>query len=123
MNDNKDYITHPDEKGTINISEEVIAAIAASAVAEIEGVASLPSNIGKDIAELLGGKKNIARGVRIQSEDGEVIADVCIMVKLGYPVNEVGAAAQEKAMAAIESMTGFAVKAVNVHICGVALDK
>ena len=42
----KDYVVHPEEMGAIHISEEVLSAIAASAAAEIDGVAGL-MNAGK----------------------------------------------------------------------------
>ena len=41
MNENREYITHPDEMGNIQISEDVLGVIAASAAQEIEGVAGL----------------------------------------------------------------------------------
>ena len=57
MAENKEYISRPDEMGTIHISEEVLAAIAAAAALEVEGVASLSANLGSDIVQFLG-KKN-----------------------------------------------------------------
>ena len=122
MGENKEYVTYPDEKGSINISEEVIAIIAANAAAEVEGVASLSASLGKDIAELLG-KKNISKGVKISVEEEAVTADVFIMVKIGYAVNEVGMKVQESVISAIQDMTGFEIAAVNVHICGISFDK
>lgn len=122
MGENKEYVTYPDEKGSINISEEVIAIIAANAAAEVEGVASLSASLGKDIAELLG-KKNISKGVKISVEEEAVTADVFIMVKIGCAVNEVGMKVQESVISAIQDMTGFEIAAVNVHICGISFDK
>ena len=108
MGENKDYITHPDEKGSVNISEEVISVIAASAALETEGVASLSA--GRDLTELLG-KKNVGRGVKIT------------VVKLGVSVNKVGRKVQEAVASGIESMTGFSVAEVNVHVIGISLGK
>ena len=122
MADSKEYIVHEDDKGSINISVDVLATIAAAAALEIEGVAGLSSNIGTEIAELLGAKKNPGKGVKITSEGEEIIADVYVMVRLGFSVNEVAAKVQDAVKAAIESMAGFAVCTVNVNICGVALE-
>ena len=36
MGENKDYMTHPEELGCIHISQDVLASIAAGAVAEVE---------------------------------------------------------------------------------------
>ncbi len=120
MGENKDYITHPDEKGSINISEEVISVIAASAALETEGVAALSA--GRDLSELLG-KKNVAKGVRLAVEGETVRVDLWLTVKLGASVNTVGARVQEAVAGSVESMTGFKVTEVNVHIIGVSLSR
>jgi uncharacterized alkaline shock family protein YloU len=122
MGENRDYITYPEEKGSINISEEVVAIIAGSAALEVEGVAGLYSSPGRDIAELLG-KKSLARGVKIHMEDRTISADIYIMAAMGCAVNEVGAAIQNAVATAIESTTGLNVEAVNVHICGIAMKR
>ena len=115
MGENKDYVTHPDDKGSINISEEVISFIAAEAALETDGVAGLSA--GKELL----GKKNPSRGVRITVEDESVRVDVWLVVKLGVSVNKVGQKVQEAVASSIESATGFTVTEVNVHIVGVNL--
>ncbi len=120
MPENKDYVTRPDEKGSINISEEVIAVIAASAAAETEGVASLSG--GKEFSELLG-KKNISKGVRITVEGEDVRVDVWLTVMLGVSVSRVGQKVQEAVSTAVESATGLTVSEVNVHVRGVAMGR
>ena len=120
MGDNKDYIVRPDEKGSINISEEVVAAIAAAAAVETEGVATLSA--GKDFAELLG-KKNLSRGVKITVVEETIKVDIWLTVKLGVSVSKVGGKVQEAGASNIESMTGLTVTEVNVHVCGISLDK
>ena len=63
MAENKEYFSKEVENGSIQISEEVVASVAAMAVLEVEGVCGLASNLGYDIAEMLG-KKTLAKGVR-----------------------------------------------------------
>ena len=46
MADSKEYFTKDVENGTIQISEEVVASVAAMAVLEVEGVCGLASNLG-----------------------------------------------------------------------------
>lgn len=121
MADNKDYIIHPDNQGNINISTEVVAAIAAAAALECDGVASLYA-IGKDISGFFG-KKNASRSVKVQLDEDSMTIDIYMSVKLGVEVNKVGAAVQNSVQSAVESMTGFAVKTVNVHVTGVALER
>ena len=62
MGDNKEYLTHPEENGSINISEEVVAAIAAGAACEVDGVSGMLSG-GGNVSDLM--KKNPARGVKL----------------------------------------------------------
>jgi uncharacterized alkaline shock family protein YloU len=121
MGENKEYLTHPDEKGSINISDEVVAAIAANAALEVEGVAGLPTSLGKDIAEMLG-RRNLSRGVKLLAEEDGITLDICINVAYGVSVSEVAKAVQAGITAAVESTTGFSVKAVNVHVCGIAFE-
>ena len=52
MSDN--YFTITDEKGSINISEDVIAAITANALSEMEGIAAFSTTAGGDLGELIG---------------------------------------------------------------------
>ncbi len=120
MGENKDYITYSEDKGSVNISEEVVAVIAGGAALEVEGVAGLYSTPGRDLAELLG-KKNLSKGVKIQMEDKMIGAEIYVMVALGVAVNEIGAHVQDAVATAIESTTGMKVSSVNVHICGVAM--
>ena len=54
MAENKEYFSKEVENGSIQISEEVVSSVAAMAVLEVEGVCGLASNLGYDIAEMLG---------------------------------------------------------------------
>ena len=122
MGENKEYIMHPDEKGSINISEEVIAAIAANAATEIEGVSGLYVSTSKEFADLLG-KKNATKGVKITTEGDLVTVDISILVKFGFAVSETAKNVQGAVKTEIESATGLEVKAVNVTVNGVVFDK
>ena len=122
MGESKGYIRSSDEKGSINISEEFIAVIAASAVIEVDGVYSLFFSYGKDGVNALS-KKALSRGVRLHIEGDDVIIDVYIIASIGYSVNLVGADIQRAVISAVEAAVGVTVSAVNVHICGVSLKK
>jgi len=120
MGDGKEYIRTTDEKGSINISEDVVAVIAASAAIEVEGVHGLFFAHGKELSNMLS-KKGVSRGVRL-GIDGEIITiDVYIMVEMGFSVSEVGGEVQKAVISAVEAAAGVAVSAVNIHICGVSL--
>ena len=121
MGENKEYVTRADELGNIHISEEVLAVISAAAALEVEGVSSIASG-GKDIGDLLG-KKNMARGVRVQVEEEQVQVELTILVKYGYTIMDVARAVQDAVSTNIESMSGLSVQAVNINVGGVSFDR
>ena len=122
MGEGKEYVSRSDELGNIHISEEVLAVIAAAAALEVEGVGGLASNLGTDLAELLG-KKTLSRGIRLEVAEENVTVDVNILVKYGHTIPEVGRAVQEAVMSSIEATSGLTVEAVNVNVGGVIFDK
>jgi len=111
MGENKDYLTHPDELGSIHISEEVLASLAAGAAAEVEGISGLMN---------VAAKKSGTRGVRISVDENGAVIDVYILIRYGYAIPEVAGKIQNAVASAVESMAGFEVKAVNVHVGGVS---
>lgn len=111
MGENKDYMTHPEDLGCIHISEDVLATIAGGAAMEVEGIGGMMS---------LATKKSNARGVRVAVDEEGAVIDLYVMIRYGYPIPEVAEKIQNAVSTAIESMTGFATKAVNVHVGGVS---
>lgn len=106
------------ELGRIEIAPEVIEVITGLAAAEVEGVAHMSGGFVGDIAERLG-RKNLAKGVKVEVGKKEAAVDVYIIVKYGYKIPEVARNIQENVQNAIETMTGLKVIEVNVHIVDV----
>jgi Uncharacterized protein conserved in bacteria len=103
------------EIGTIQIAPEVIAVIAGLATVEVSGVAGMSGGIAGGIAELLG-RKNLAKGVKVEVGQKEAAVDVSIVVEYGYRIPEVASEIQRSVKRSIEMMTGLTVVEVNVHI-------
>ena len=122
MADGKDYISCPDELGCIHISEDVLAVTAAAAALEVEGVGSLAANLGSDLVEILSGRKNLSKGVRVTVTENSVTVDISVLVKYGFTIQDVAKGVQDAVFSAIENATGFTVEGVNVHVAGVAFD-
>ncbi len=118
MSENKDYFSHMEEMGTIHISEEVLAGIAAAAVIEVEGVGGLAAKSGTDLSEMLV-KKSLGKGVRIQMEEDTVAVVIAVMMNYGFTIPQVAAAIQESVKNAIEAMSGLTVSQVDVTISGI----
>ena len=118
MADHKEYWSTESDQGSIRISEDVVASIAALAASETDGVSGLYSSVTRDIVSFLS-KKNLSKGVRIAMEDGNVIVSVALNIAYGYSIPEVSQKVQEKVKNAIETMTGLTVAGVNVRIAEV----
>ena len=111
------------ENGSIQISEDVVASVAAMAVMEQEGVCGLSTGIGSDIAEMLG-MKSAAKGVRIVSDkEGRLFVECNVVANFGYSVFELAKNVQDAVRSSLESVTGLNVAKVNVNVCGIALPR
>ena len=124
MGDNKEYMTLPEENGSINISEEVIAAIAVGAAREVEGVSGMMTSLGNSVTDLMTNKKNaqrVAKGVKIDMNEGSLTMDLYLTVQYGNPIPEVAENAQKAVISAVEAMTGCTVSAVNIHVGAVTM--
>ena len=123
MAEHKDYWVTAGDQGTIKISEDVVASIAALAAIETEGVGGLAAGLTAEIASLLG-KKSQNKGVRVQlGEQDTVGVELSILVEFGKSVGEVALAVQKAVKAAVESMTGLKTAVVNVVVSGVTFDQ
>lgn len=123
MSEGREYISRSDELGNIHISEEVLAVIAAAAALEVEGVGSLAGDLGTDLVEMLGGKKNLSKGVRLSVNGENITVELSIFIKYGYVVPEVAKKVQNAVSAAIENMSGLALECVNIHVAGITFTK
>ena len=123
MSENRDYLTLPEENGSIHIAEEVIAAIAVGAVREVEGISGMMTGMGSSVTDLVNKKsaQKGTRGVRIDMTGDRVSLDLYVMVQYGVAIPEVAENAQKAVMSAVEAMTGCIVGAVNIHVGGITI--
>ena len=111
-----------EENSGIKISNDVVAVIAGVAVSEVRGVASMQGGFAGGIGEVLSGKKNMAKGIKVDSEDGKVKIDVNIIVEYGTRIPDIAFEIQNRVKKSIENMTGLKVVEVNVHVQGVSIE-
>ena len=104
--------------GSVRIADEVIASIAGIAAVDVPGVVGMSSGLIGGMAEMMG-KKNPAKGVKVQVGAREVAVDLYIIVEYGLRIPDVALQVQEKVKESIESATGLSVIEVNVHVQGV----
>ena len=109
------------EQGTdgIKISSDVIAVIAGASVSEVPGVYGMAGGLAGGITEVLKGKKNLAKGIKVEAADRTVKIDVNIIVEYGSRIPDVAFEIQNRVKKAVENMTGLKVDEVNVHVQGV----
>ena len=107
----------------IKISNDVVAVIAGVAVSEVPGVASMSGGFAGGISEVLSGKKNLSKGIKVDAGDKEVKIDVNLIVEYGSRIPDVAFEIQNRVKKSVESMTGLKVSEVNVHVQGVKTEK
>ena len=106
----------------IKIADDVIAVIAGVAVSEVPGVAGMAGGFAGGISEVFSGKKNLAKGIKVEENGEEVKIDVNIIVEYGTRIPDVAFDIQNRVKKAVENMTGLKVEEVNVHVQGVNTD-
>lgn len=119
MADNKQYVMQTQENGSVQISEDVIAAIVSHAACEVEGIFGVNTKPGAEIIELIG-KKNWGKGVIITvNETNSIVIECNLIAIFGKNVIETAKAAQVAIINALESLSGIEINSVNVNICGI----
>ncbi len=105
----------------IQIASEVISTIAGKAVSEVAGVAGMAGGFAGGISEVLSGKKNLSKGIKVEINDKEAKIDVNIIVEYGIRIPDVAFEIQNRVKKAVETMTGLKVTSVNVRVQGVSM--
>lgn len=108
------------EPNGVGIADDVVAVIAGVAVSEVPGVAGMSGGFAGGISEVLSGKKNLAKGIKVEVGEKETTIDVNIIVEYGTRIPDVAFEIQNRVKKAVETMTGLKVVGVNVHVQGVA---
>ena len=122
LNDKETQCCEEDAVTSVRISDEVVATIAAIAAGEIDGVGGMCGSRAGDIIEKLG-KKNSAKGVKVEVEDGQVSINMNLLVSYGYKIREVCEEVQAAVKSAVEGMTGLHVAEVSIVVQGIAMQK
>jgi uncharacterized alkaline shock family protein YloU len=123
MSDNKDKeneVLAEETLTSVKISDDVVATIAAIAAGEIEGVGGMCGSLAGDIIERLG-KKNSAKGAKVEVENSSVKISMNILVVFGYRIQDVCAEVQAAVKNAVEGMTGLRVADVSITVHGIVM--
>jgi uncharacterized alkaline shock family protein YloU len=111
------------DMGIVKISDEVVAVIAGLACSEVKGIVGISSGIVGGITQILSGKKNLSKGVKVNVGETDATIDIFIVVEYGVKIPEVAGEVQNSVKKAVESMTGLSVSAINIFVQNVYLPK
>lgn len=118
----EEILVENQDNSEIKIADDVVAVIAGVAVSEVSGVAGMSGGFAGGITEVLSGKKNLAKGIKVEVGEKETKIDVNIIVEYGTRIPDVAFEIQNRVKKSVEAMTGLKVVEVNVHVQGVATD-
>ena len=110
----EEIVTENDE--SIRIANDVVASIAGVAVSEVPGVYGMAGSFAGGISEVLSGKKNLAKGIKVEVTEKETKIDVNILVEYGTRIPDVAFEIQKRVKKAVETMTGLKELGENKHI-------
>ena len=119
VSSSNEMVVNEENNNKIKIADEVVAVIAGKAVSEIQGVYEMSGGFAGGISEVLSGKKNLSKGIKVVVTEKETKIDVNIIVEYGVRIPEIAFEIQTKVKKAVETMTGLKVTEVNVHVQGV----
>lgn len=111
------------EMGIVKISDEVVEVIAGLAASEIDGIEGMSTTLVGGITQILSGKKNLSKGIKVNVEEDSANIDIYVVVKYGIKIPEVAIKVQDNVKKSVESMTGLNVSAVNIYVQNVVLPK
>jgi len=102
--------------GIVKISDDVVCVIAGLAAAEVKGVIGMSASLVGGIAEILRGKRNMSKGVKVTVGENSATIDLYLAVEYGIKIPEVAMQVQDNVKKAVELMTGLVVSEVNIHV-------
>jgi uncharacterized alkaline shock family protein YloU len=112
--------TEPRKTRSIEIGNDVVEIVAGIAASKTLGVAEMAGG-GATFAEILG-RKNLAKGVRVEVKDESAEIDIFIIASQGTNLGRLFREIQRNVKEAVENMTGLAVGAINVYTQGISGD-
>lgn len=113
-------VINSDKQAINKISEEIVSMTAIKAVLNVQGVNRLSDSLAENITKMISGKENPTSGVKISFNKEGIHIDIFIIVNFGVKIPQLAWDIQNNVKEAVEEVTDFKVKEVNIHIQGVA---
>jgi uncharacterized alkaline shock family protein YloU len=115
-------------RGTTTIADEVVEKITGFAAREVEGIYDLGGDVARVFAavkERIGlgdADEDSDRGVSVRLEGKQAAIKIVIVIEYGYVVYTVCEQVRSKVVAAVESMLGLDVTAVDIVVDDIHID-
>ncbi|MEW6400691.1 MAG: Asp23/Gls24 family envelope stress response protein [Chloroflexota bacterium] len=106
-------MTESNALGKTTVSPDVLITIAKLSALSVPGVSRM-SPIAGGVNRLF--KRGASDGVRMETEDNTVFADLHVVLKQDVNIREVGRNIQQQVARAIQEMVGMDVGYVNIHV-------
>lgn len=111
------------KKGTISISNEVIAKLAGYATTQCYGVVGMCVKTGKDgVAKILK-KENVDKGIRVKTTNNIIEISLYIVVEYGLNIASIGKTIRQSVKYHVEETTGMKVSSVKVFVENVRIEQ
>lgn len=111
------------ERGSLTISDDVVASYVSESVLKTEGVHDLYAGFSDTLSKNILGKDSKYKGLKITRDDEGYTIDVYIIVDFGVKIPEIAWNVQKNVIAQLEQVMALVIKDVNIHIQGVDMVK
>ena len=116
-------ITSSNEKGSVIISEDVIASIATNAAKDIDGVSSFSNRPVDVVSTIKSGSLKVMSPVRIVQNGDDITVNIYLNLEPNKKIKEVSQEVQSGVKEAVQNMTGRLVSKVNVIVAGIDFEE
>ena len=116
-------ITSSNEKGSVIISEEVLASIATNAAKDIDGVCSFSNRPVDVVSTIKSGSLKVMSPVRIIQNGDDITVNIYLNLEPNQKIKAVAQNVQAGVKEAVQNMTGRLVSKVNVIVAGIDFEE
>ena len=116
-------ITSSNEKGSVIISEEVLASIATNAAKDIDGVSSFSNRPVDVVSTLKKGSLKVMSPVRVLQNGDDIAISIYLNLEPNQKIKTVAQDVQKNVKEAVQNMTGRLVSKVNVIVAGIDFEE
>lgn len=104
------------ERGTVSISNTVIAKLAGYTATQCYGVVGMCSKTSKDGIWGLLKKENMDKGIKVKTEGGVIEIALYVVVEYGLNIGSLGETIRSSVKYNVEKFTGMEVSSVLVNV-------